>query len=136
MLEPYSDEEKKYIMYLVKKYLPVFGIQEDRDAATIMYEKNAKTKKQRSNWAINNTFGAILRYMCLLKVSKLIWYVLDFWHFVIIYLSVMNNRVHHAIKQQRSQDDMLWWKKQLGPNLKKSRNASNVQWVNIRRKKS
>ena len=44
MLEPYSDEEKKYIMYLVKKYLPVFGIQEDRDAATIMYEKNAKTK--------------------------------------------------------------------------------------------
>jgi len=51
MLEPYSDEEKKYIMYLVKKYLPVFGIQEDRDAATIMYEKNKEhqDKKQRSN---------------------------------------------------------------------------------------
>ena len=44
MLEPYSDEEKKYIMYLVKKYLPGFGIQEDRDGATIMYEKNATAK--------------------------------------------------------------------------------------------
>jgi len=44
MLEPYSDEEKKYIMYLVKKYLPGFGIQEDRDGATVMYEKNAKAK--------------------------------------------------------------------------------------------
>jgi len=44
MLEPYSDEEKKYIMYLVKKYLPGFGIQEGRDGATIMYEKNTKAK--------------------------------------------------------------------------------------------
>ena len=44
MLEPYSDEEKKYIMHLVKKYLPGFSIQEDEDGATIMYEKNAKTK--------------------------------------------------------------------------------------------
>ena len=44
MLEPYSDEEKKYIMYLVKKYLPGLGIREDRDGATIMYEKNVKTK--------------------------------------------------------------------------------------------
>ena len=44
MLEPYSDEEKKYIMYLVKKYLPGFGIQDDRDGATTMYEKDAKTK--------------------------------------------------------------------------------------------
>ena len=44
MLEPYSDEEKKYIMYLVKKYLPGFGIQEGRDGTTVMYEQNAKTK--------------------------------------------------------------------------------------------
>ena len=42
MLEPYSDEEKKYIMYLVKKYLPGFDIKED--GATIMYEKNATNK--------------------------------------------------------------------------------------------
>jgi hypothetical protein len=42
MLEPYSDEEKKYIMYLVKKYLPGFDIKED--GATIMYEKNPTAK--------------------------------------------------------------------------------------------
>ena len=44
MLEPYSDEEKKYIMYLVKKYLPGFDIKEDGDGATIMYEKNVTAK--------------------------------------------------------------------------------------------
>jgi len=47
MLEPYSDEEKKYIMYLVKKYLPVFGIQDDIDGATMMYEKKSQDKKHR-----------------------------------------------------------------------------------------
>ena len=47
MLEPYSDEEKKYIMYLVKKYLPVFGIQDDIDGSTIMYEKKSQDKKHR-----------------------------------------------------------------------------------------
>jgi len=46
MLEPYSNEEKKYIMFLVKKYLPGFGIQEDRDGTTVMYEQNDKTKKK------------------------------------------------------------------------------------------
>jgi len=45
MLEPYSDEEKKYIMYLVKKYLPGFGIQEDRDGTTFMYEKEMPSQK-------------------------------------------------------------------------------------------
>ena len=44
MLKPYSDEEKKYIMYLVKKYLPGFDIKEDGDGATIMYKKNFTAK--------------------------------------------------------------------------------------------
>ncbi len=44
MLEPYSEEEKEYIRYLVKKYLPGFGSQGDKGSVAIMYEEDQDVK--------------------------------------------------------------------------------------------
>jgi hypothetical protein len=38
MLEPYSKEEKEYIIYLVKKYLPGITVSENKDCSSVMFE--------------------------------------------------------------------------------------------------
>lgn len=40
MLEPYSKEERDYIIYLVKKYLPGVTVTEDKEGSTVMFENN------------------------------------------------------------------------------------------------
>jgi len=43
MLEPYSEDEKDFIRYLIKKYLPGFGNQGDKDSGAIMFEEDQDT---------------------------------------------------------------------------------------------
>ena len=40
MLEPFSEDEKEYIRYLIKKYLPGFGSEGDKGSGAIMFEED------------------------------------------------------------------------------------------------
>ncbi len=49
MVEPYSEEEKEYLRYLIRKYLPGISGSTDKNVASIMYDienKNQSNKKK------------------------------------------------------------------------------------------
>ncbi len=49
MVEPYSEEEKEYLRYLIRKYLPGIAGSSDRNIASIMYDiddENPSNKKK------------------------------------------------------------------------------------------
>jgi hypothetical protein len=44
MFEPYSEEEEKYIRYLIKKYLPGLGCEDGKTGPSVMFEQNDEVK--------------------------------------------------------------------------------------------
>ena len=46
MFDPYSKEEEKYIRYLIKKYLPGLGCEEDKTGPTVMFKQNQKNNQE------------------------------------------------------------------------------------------
>jgi hypothetical protein len=49
MVEPYSEEEKEYLRYLIRKYLPGIAGSSDKNVASIMYDTDNQKKSNTKN---------------------------------------------------------------------------------------